>query len=41
LTIAAAAASSGNGPAPNDLIYKVAAAYGSACASVALGSPGK
>jgi hypothetical protein len=42
LTFTVAAASpAGNGPAPNDLVYKVASLYGTQCAAVALGSSSK
>jgi Putative Ig domain len=37
----AASAPAGNGPAPNDLVYKVASLYGTACSAAALGSTSK
>jgi hypothetical protein len=36
-----AAAPPGNGPAPNELVYKVASLYATGCAAAALSSPSK
>jgi hypothetical protein len=36
-----AAPPAGNGPAPNELVYKVAQLYGAQCAAVAMGSSSK
>jgi hypothetical protein len=41
IVVAASAPASTGGPAPNDLVFKVASLYGAQCAAVATGSAGK